>query len=81
MVPHYKERAGHDEVYALPFAAQPVIHNPIKIVEERDNKACFAGSYYRNHEERAKDMDRVLDYAAKYGLEIFDRNYEKNLKG
>ncbi|WP_139019775.1 glycosyltransferase, partial [Bacillus wiedmannii] len=27
------------------------------------------------------DMDRVLDKAAKYGLEIFDRNYEKNKKG
>ncbi|MFB3164819.1 glycosyltransferase [Neobacillus sp. 179-J 1A1 HS] len=81
MVPSYKEQAGHEQVYALPFAAQPAIHNPIKIVEERENKACFAGSYYRHHEERAQDMDRVLDYAAKYGLDIYDRNYEKNLKG
>jgi spore maturation protein CgeB len=81
MVPSYKEQAGHEHVYALPFAAQPAIHNPIKIVEERENKACFAGSYYRHHEERARDMDRVLDYAAKYGLDIYDRNYEKNLKG
>jgi len=81
MVPKYKELAGHEQVFSLPFAAQPVIHNPIKIVEERENKACFAGSYYRLHEDRAKDMDRVLDYAAKYGLDIYDRNYEKNLKG
>ncbi|PFO80419.1 MULTISPECIES: CgeB family protein [Bacillus cereus group] len=81
MIPSYQERAGHNRVYALPFAAQPIIHNPIKIVEERDNKACFAGSYYRHHEERSIDMDRVLDKAAKYGLEIFDRNYEKNKKG
>ncbi|MGG0237409.1 CgeB family protein [Bacillus rhizoplanae] len=81
MIPSYQERAGHDHVYALPFAAQPIIHNPIKIVEERENKACFAGSYYRHHEERSVDMDRVLDKAVKYGLEIFDRNYEKNKKG
>ncbi|PFA18408.1 glycosyltransferase [Bacillus cereus] len=81
MIPFYEERAGHSRVYALPFAAQPVIHNPIKIVEKRENKACFAGSYYRHHEERSIDMDRVLDNAAKYGLDIFDRNYEKNKKG
>jgi spore maturation protein CgeB len=81
MVPHYQEQAGHKNVYALPFAAQPIIHNPIKIVEERENKACFAGSYYRHHEDRSIDMDRVLDYAAKYGLEIYDRNYEKTMKG
>ncbi|GHH97441.1 CgeB family protein [Neobacillus kokaensis] len=81
MVPKYKELAGHEQVYALPFAAQPAIHNPIKIVDQRENKACFAGSYYRHHEERARDMDRVLDCAAKYGLDIYDRNYEKNLKG
>lgn len=81
MVPEYKKVAGHENVYALPFAAQPAINNPIKIVETRENKACFAGSYYRLHEERAVDMDRVLDAAAKYGLVIYDRNYEKNLKG
>jgi spore maturation protein CgeB len=81
MIPSYCEQAGHDRVYALPFAAQPVIHNPIKIVEERENKACFAGSYYRHHEDRSVDMDRVLDKAAEYGLEIFDRNYEKTKKG
>ncbi|EKN66473.1 hypothetical protein BABA_15227 [Neobacillus bataviensis LMG 21833] len=81
MIPNYKELAGHEQVYALPFAAQPAIHNPIKIVDERENKACFAGSYYRHHEDRARDMDRVLNCAAKYGLDIYDRNYEKNLKG
>lgn len=81
MVSEYKKMAGHENVYALPFAAQPAINNPIKIVETRENKACFAGSYYRLHEDRAKDMDRVLDAAAKYGLVIYDRNYEKNLRG
>ncbi|OAS88211.1 MULTISPECIES: CgeB family protein [Metabacillus] len=81
MVEQYKENAGHENAFSLPFAAQPMIHNPIKIVDERINKACFAGSYYRHHEDRSKDMDRVLDYAAKYGLEIFDRNYEKTKQG
>lgn len=81
MVPYYQERAGHQNAFALPFAAQPAIHNPIKIVDERENKACFAGSYYRHHEERCIDMDRLLDAAAKVGLDIYDRNYIQNLKG
>lgn len=71
MIPKYKEKAGHENVFALPFAAQPVIHNPIKIAEDRINKACFAGSYYKLHKERCIDMDRLLDSASKFGLEIF----------
>jgi spore maturation protein CgeB len=75
----YKEKAGHDKVFALPFAAQPLLHNPIKIMEERIPQACFAGSYYSNrHEERRGDMERVLDVAARFGLVIYDRNYEQN---
>ncbi|MDT2047761.1 glycosyltransferase [Priestia flexa] len=81
MVPFYQEQAGHENAFALPFAAQPAIHNPIKIVENRESKACFAGSYYRHHEERCIDMDRLLDAAAKVGLDIYDRNYIQNLKG
>lgn len=81
MVPFYQEQAGHENVFPLSFAAQPVIHNPIKVVDERENKACFAGSYYRHHEERCKDMDQLLDAAAAEGLDIYDRNYVQNLKG
>ena len=81
MIPEYQKRVGHTRVYALPFAAQPTIHNPIKIVNEKENAACFAGSYYRHHEDRCVDMDRVIDGAAKYGLVIYDRNFEKNQNG
>ena len=81
MIPEYQKRVGHTKVYALPFAAQPTIHNPIKIVDKKENMACFAGSYYRHHENRCIDMDRVFDGAAKYGLVIYDRNFEKNQNG
>ncbi|MCY7777342.1 glycosyltransferase [Bacillus haynesii] len=81
MVPFYKKEVGHENVYSLPFAAQPKIHNPIKIQSERINKACFAGSYYRLHEERSIDMDRILDIAKDFGLDIYDRNYEKTSAG
>lgn len=81
VVPRYQARMGHDNVFALPFAAQPKIHNPVKLYSTRVNKVCFAGSYYHHHEERSKDMDALLDGAAEYGLDIFDRNYEKTKNG
>ncbi|WP_153463371.1 CgeB family protein [Sediminibacillus terrae] len=81
MIESYQKSVGHSNVYALPFAAQPLIHNPMKIVDEREKKACFAGSYYRHHEERSVDMDRLLDSASKFGLDIYDRNYLMTKKG
>src|SRR5699024_5318564 len=68
-------------VEALPFAAQPKNHNPIKIQKQRDSRVSFAGSYYRHHEERSKDMDILLEASKEIGLVIYDRNYEKTKKG
>lgn len=76
----YKEATGNQNVYAMPFAAQPKIHNPIEYLDKRENKFCFAGSYYaEKYEERKKDLDRLLDITKKYGLVIYDRNYGLNL--
>lgn len=75
-VEKYEVVTKKKNVHALPFAAQPKKHNPIKLENERVNKACFAGSYYKLHEERREDMERVLDEVAEYGLDIYDRNYE-----
>lgn len=81
MIPKYQKVTGNDRVYAMPFSAEPSIHNPIKITKQRINKISFAGSYYANrHADRKKDMDELLDIAAEYGLDIFDRNYERNKK-
>lgn len=78
MVKRYKEISEHENVYELPFAAQPSIHNPIKKYD-RINGICFAGSFYNNrHEERKKDMEELLDICKKYDLYIYDRNYESN---
>ncbi len=77
----YKKILNHDNVYSLPFAAQPKIHNPIKISNERINKACFAGTYYTGKfEERQNDTKNILLAALKTtGLEIYDRQYfDKN---
>lgn len=72
-IPEYRQRLGHDRVYALPFAAQPRIHNPIQS-EPRLPKPCFAGTYYRNrHEQRREDMSLLLRPAMPFGLDIYDR--------
>lgn len=75
VIPKYAEAAGHDQVFALPFAAQPAIHNPVKDYP-RDGTVCFAGTYYNNrYVERRSDMDILLRPALDFGLEIYDRNF------
>lgn len=75
VIPKYAEAAGHDQVFALPFAAQPAIHNPVKDYP-RNGTVCFAGTYYNNrYVERRSDMDILLRPSLDFGLEIYDRNF------
>lgn len=80
-VSQYKIDCKHNNVDVLPFAAQPKNNNPVKIQKKRIEKASFAGSYYRHHEERSRDMDILLEACKDRGLVIYDRNYEKTSKG
>jgi spore maturation protein CgeB/SAM-dependent methyltransferase len=74
-LPRYRDHVRHDRVFALPFAAQPALHNPIRKTP-RTGSVCFAGTYYGNrHEQRQADMDFVLRPAIAFGLEIFDRQH------
>lgn len=78
-IPDYKKKAKHENVYALPFAAEPSQHNPIQLLEARENKICFAGSYYSNrHPERREIMDEMLEISQEFGLVIYDRNYHRS---
>ncbi|MBE1877118.1 glycosyltransferase family protein [Myceligenerans pegani] len=80
-VPAYAEALGHDRVGVLPFAAQPVIHNPVRLHgrgPERD--VAFAGMYFAHkYPERREQMDMLLGAAVdasprmERGLEIFSR--------
>lgn len=75
MVDSYRRATGSQNVYALPFAAQPELHKPASL-EGRIPKACFAGSWYGDrHEERGEAMKWLLRAGLKHGLDIFDRNY------
>lgn len=62
------------KVRALPFAAEVNLHNPIGSAQ-RNNRVCFAGSYYANRfKERRDDQLMLLDAASAFNLDIFDRN-------
>ncbi len=72
-ISRYVSDCGHDRVFSLPFAAQPMIHNPIRN-RLPEHEICFAGSwYFRDHGNRKKDTELLIDAALKHGLHIYDR--------
>ena len=73
MIESYIRDTGNQNVYPLPFAAQPIIHNPIRnTLPEYD--VCFAGSWYvREHGNRKKDTKLLIDSASDFDLHIYDR--------
>ena len=65
-------------VQALPFAAQPDLHNPIAEAGGRQTEPCFAGTYYRTrHPQRRKELEMLLDAAIPFGLIIYDRTSDR----
>lgn len=75
-IPDYVSRVGHDRVFALPFAAQPRIHNPVS-AGERIGNVCFAGTWYNHrHLERQSGAEAILKPAIDFGFYIFDRMAE-----
>ena len=77
-VPRYREALGHDRVYALPFAAQPRVHNPSRERGWPSYPVCFAGSWVsRRYPERAETLRYLLEPAVPHSLHIFDRNLSR----
>ena len=87
-IPAYLSDLKHDRVDVLPFAAQPVIHNPVRPKDgwhERD--VAFAGMYFENkYPERKAQLEIVLAAAKNasakmdIGLEIFSRQFGGDAK-
>ena len=80
-VERYKKDLGHNNIFCLPFAVQPRIHNPIGSWEKiRD--IAFAGSWYEGEEEykkhRKEQMANILAPALLYDVDIYDRYYTLN---
>lgn len=77
-VQKYKEILQHNEVYLLPFAAQPKTHNPIELFNRLD-KFNFAGSYYLKYPVRQRDFATLTEVAIESkGLDIYDRNFDND---
>jgi Glycosyl transferases group 1 len=61
-------------VSALPFAAQPRLHNPAAATEERQQTPAFASGYDSNWpDERRRELEDLLDAARPLGLAIYER--------
>jgi len=83
-IPVYRQMCKHDRVYALPFAAQPVLHNPAGHREVGSGSVVFAGSWYAHkHDARRHYLKNMLDGAIRAPLDliIFDRHYGIEFKG
>ncbi|WP_202709045.1 glycosyltransferase family protein [Sporosalibacterium faouarense] len=78
-IKNYKEKVGHNNVYTLPMAAQPNIHNPINRYKQRLGKVAFAGSWYNiGYETRKKDIETLVKPSINFDLHIYDRLYDLN---
>ena len=76
-VPRYAQ-VSKAKIAVLPFAAEVRLHNPIGS-GHRNEKVCFAGSYYANRfSERRDDQLMLLDAASHFELDIYDRNAGAN---
>lgn len=75
---HYKAALGHERVYLLPFACQPLNSNPIETYERKD-AFSFAGAYYVRYLDRTRDLSNFVRALPDFRpLEIYDRNFGKN---
>lgn len=72
----YKNIYKHKSVYCLKFATQPKIFNPIERFIRTDD-IIFAGSWYKQHEQRCSEMCEIFDLIISkgYKLKIYDRYY------
>jgi hypothetical protein len=79
----YGELADHRNIGALPFAAQPRLHNPIGAPAPRLARACFAGSWQADiFADRGADVELLLRPVLDAGLlDIFDRMAAPGAKG
>lgn len=83
IVDRYVAELGHPRVHALPFAAQPVLHNPIGRVSGPSREICFAGAWRgQKYPERVASLTQLLDAASQVGdLVIYDREPAPSERG
>jgi glycosyltransferase involved in cell wall biosynthesis/spore maturation protein CgeB len=83
-IPRYMEYCCHKNIFLLPFAMQPTIHNPIDKNELDGFDIVFAGTWYHRFPERNKQLTELIEAAKKYHLFLYERTsadrYNKTYK-
>lgn len=73
-VADYKRDLPSKKVFAMAFAANPFICNPINRNRYEEETICFAGSYYSvGHDDRKVQMDQLLPALLEFNGAIYDR--------
>lgn len=63
---------------ALPFFAQPRLHEAAPGERPAQHTIAFAGSYYGNrYAKRSAELSMILKEAARFGLTIYDRQHDR----
>lgn len=76
MIPKYMSTPENRNltVSSLPFYAEPSIHNPLQCDRPFHDTVAYAGTYYgERYKDRSQGLDALLESAAGFGLEIYDR--------
>jgi len=71
----YRHLCGHERVYALPFGAQPAIHNPVETYDRKD-AVVFAGTYYHRYAHRNAALESFMVHLLpEFEIDIYDREH------
>ncbi|GHD11676.1 glycosyltransferase [Zhihengliuella salsuginis] len=73
-IPRYASGRDTKSIAALPFFAQPQLHNPTPSARDYDHSVAYGGSYYGDrYPDRSKELARMLGEISEHGLTIYDR--------
>ena len=75
-LPKYRQ-LGHKSVHLWPFGFSPQIYYPPQEnVPQREMAAIFAGSWYKDHKLRCRELENIFEMVMEAGipLKIYDRN-------
>lgn len=70
----YKELSNHNNVYLLPFAAQPKIHNPIEKNRNRFGEIALSCSPYDSNLHSYRTIDILEKLGHRYNMHIYDES-------
>lgn len=80
-IERYSMKYPNIPCFHLPFAINPLLHNPIGMCNDRiENTVLFAGSWMKKYPIRTLEQSAIFNFIKKAGfdLAIIDRNFKRN---